>query len=164
MIQMIYFMIVLNCVLAAVINIGYYPTVGFVILILSLIMTFLLNNTPISDFFIATQIKEWVQIIQQVNPISKSFMISVACLSLSLKICALIALFVETGAALLIAFSILLAAGYFFEGAASGITAGTGWLIARLLVKVYTFISVGLDRIAGWIAKIELDALGISHD
>lgn len=63
----------------------------------------------------------------------------------------------------MIAFCILLAFGYLFEGPGSGMTISMSYGIARLVVKLFSLISVGFDKIAEWIAKIELRILKIDY-
>lgn len=78
---------------------------------------------------------------------------SVACLTLSLKIGAAIAIFVETSAVILVAFCILLAFGYLFDGSASGMTIGLSYNIARLVIKIFSLVSIGLIKLQSGLQK-----------
>ena len=62
---------------------------------------------------------------------------------------------------LLLAFCLLLACGYFVEGAESGMTPVLSVRLARSAIKAFSFLSVGIDKIAEWTAKAELRILHI---
>lgn len=158
---MLYFIIALNILLGIVITSAFYPAVGIVVLIFSGLMLTIGCNTTIGTFFIRTQMKNWGDKVNEIVFSERRLLMSVACLTFSLKVGAAIAIFVETGAVILLAFCILLAFGYFFEGAASGMSIGLSYNIARLAIKIFSLVSIGFDKIAEWIAKAELHFLNI---
>ena len=160
---MLYVVIALNCLLGIAITSAYYPVAGIAVFLFSILMLTVGYKTAFGAFFIGTQMKHWGSNIDQILLNERKLLMSVACLSLSLKVGAAIAIFVETGAVLLIAFCILIAFGYFFEGPASGMTIGLSYGIARLVVKLFSLIHIGFDRIAEWIAKAELRILKIEQ-
>ena len=53
--------------------------------------------------------------------------------------------------------------GYLFERPGSVMTIGMSYGIARLVVKLFSLIAVGFDKIAEWIAKIKLRILKIDY-
>lgn len=158
---MLYFIIALNILLGIVITSAFYPAVGIVVLIFSGLMLTIGCNTTIGTFFIRTQMKNWGDKVNEIVFSEKRLLMSVACLIFSLKVGSAIAIFVETGAVVLLAFCILLAFGYFFEGAVSGMSIGLSYNIARLTIKIFSVVSIGFDKIAEWIAKAELHFLNI---
>ncbi len=158
---MLYFIIALNISLGIVITSAFYPVVGIVVLVFSLLMLTIGCNTTIVTFFFRTQMKNWGDKVSKIVFSEKRLLMSVACLTFSLKVGAAIALFVETGAVVLLAFCILLVFGYFFEGAASSMSIGLSYNIARLVIKIFSLVSIGFDKIAEWIAKAELRFLNI---
>lgn len=158
---MLYFIIILNVILGAAVMSAYYPVVGIAYVVLCVLMLTVGYNTVFGSFLIRTQMKKWGNKVDEIVFSEKRLLTSIACLTLSLKIGAAVALFVETGAALMIAFCILMAFGWFFEGAASGMTVSLSWGIARIAVKIFTLLSIGFDKIAEWIAKAELSILKI---
>lgn len=160
---MLYFLLVLNCLLSVAITAAFFPYVGVGVLIFTIFMLTIGCHTAVGDFFLKTQMKTWGENVKQIVFRTKRVLMSVACLTFSLKVGTAIALFVETGAALMIAFCILFAFGYLFEGPGSGMTIGMSYGIARLVVKLFSLITVGFDKIAEWIAKIELRILKIDY-
>lgn len=158
---MLYFIIALNISLGIVITSAFYPVVGIVVLVFSLLMLTIGCNTTIGTFFFRTQMKNWGDKVSKIVFSEKRLLMSVACLTFSLKVGAAIALFVETGAVVLLAFCILLVFGYFFEGAANSMSIGLSYNIARLVIKIFSLVSIGFDKIAEWIAKAELRFLNI---
>lgn len=156
-----YFIIILNVLLGFLITSAFYPIVGVVVLIFCVLMLTIGCNNSIGDFFIRIQMKYWGNNINEIVLNEKRLLLSVACLALSLKIGAAITIFVETGATIFLAFCILLAWGYFFDGSKSGMTIGLSYNIARLAIKIFSLVSIGFDKIAEWIAKIELSILNI---
>lgn len=158
---MLYFTILLNILLGTVITSAFYPVIGIVVLVFSGLMLTIGCNTTLGAFFIRIQVKKWGDKVSEIVFSEKRLLMSVACLTFSLKVGAAIAIFVETGAVVLFAFCILLAFGYFFEGAASGMSIGLSYNIARLVIKIFSLVSIGFDKIAEWIAKAELHFLNI---
>lgn len=156
-----YFIIILNVLLGVLITSAFYPIVGIIVLIFCVLMLTIGYNNTIGESFIRTQMKYWGNDINEIVFSEKRLLLSVACLTLSLKIGAAIAIFVETSAVILVAFCIILAFGYLFDGSASGMTIGLSYNIARLVIKIFSLVSIGFDKIAEWIAKIELSILNI---
>lgn len=160
---MLYLIIVINVLLGAAVMSAYYPAAGIAYVAFCGLMLTVGYNTALGSFLIRTQMKKWGNRVDEIVYSEKRLLTSIACLTLSLKLGAAVALLVETGAALMIAFCILMAFGYFFEGAASGMTVGLSWGIARFAVKIFTWLSIGFDKIAEWIAKAELSILKIDY-
>ncbi len=158
---MLYFIIVLNVLLGIIITSTLYPVIGIAVLGFSALMIAFGCNNPFGEFFINTQIKHWGNNVNEVVFSEKRLLMSVACLTLSLKISAAIAILVEAGAIIMLTFCILLACGYLIEGRASGITIGQSYSIAQLIIKIFSFVSIGFDKIAEWVAKAELYILNI---
>ena len=154
--------ILINCVLCFLVTSPFYPFVGFAVLAFAAIMLTVGADSQLADHFILSQAKNWGKEVDASVFENRRFLISVAFLSLSLKIGGVIAAFVMGGAAIGIAICILLASGWLFMGAGSGMTVGLAYQIGRLIVNIYSFVSVGIDRIAEWIAKLELSVLGIN--
>lgn len=158
---MLYCIIAINCLLGFAINCAFYPTIGILILLSNILLLIIGCNNSFGKVFVGLQMKHWGDSVSHCLFENPHLLMSVACLSFSLKAGAAVTLFVETGAVIMIAFCLLIAFGYFFDGAASGMTAGLSYEIARFVVKLFSFISIGFDKIAEWIAKAELHILGI---
>lgn len=162
---MFYFVVFLNLLLGIAITSPFYPFVGVVFAVFSSIMVEFVSNTSVGMYFIRKQTQNWGNNVADIVFKEKKLLMSVVCLTLALKIGAAIALFVEIGAAVFIAFSLLLIFGYFFNGPLS-ILSGmiNSWYIARFILKIFSLLSIGFDKIAEWIAKGELALLNIKYD
>lgn len=99
-----YFIIILNVLLGVLITSAFYPIVGIIVLIFCVLMLTIGYNNTIGESFIRTQMKYWGNDINEIVFSKKRLLLSVACLTLSLKIGAAIAIFVETSAVILVAF------------------------------------------------------------
>lgn len=90
--------------------------------------------------------------------------ISVAFLSLAVKIGVLIKTGIYLVALLLVTVAILLASGFFFEGRSSGMSITGAYNISKILLKIYSFIEPVIkwcDTLFEWIIKGEYKILGI---
>ena len=153
---MIALVIVLNTLLSVAMTSAFYPVVGLAVFVIEGVFLTLGRNSRIAASFLHHQMRNWKK--HQITFKERWLLMSVACLTCSMKIAAI---FVETGAALLLAFCLLLACGYFVEGAASGMTPVLSVRLARSAIKAFLFLSVGIDKIAEWTAKAELRILHI---
>ena len=88
-------------------------------------------------------------------------LLSAALLSVDIKICAVIGVAIEGFAVVLIAFAILIAFGYFFEGPRSGMTIGLAYQIGKMIVKVASFFYSIWEKIMIAVAKMEFSILRI---
>ena len=91
-------------------------------------------------------------------------MISVAFLSLAVKIGVLIKTGIYLVALLLVTVAILLASGFFFEGRSSGMSITGAYNISKILLKIYSFIEPVIkwcDTLFEWIIKGEYKIVGI---
>ena len=91
-------------------------------------------------------------------------MISVAFLALAIKIGVLIHIGFMFAATVILAFAILLASGFFFEGYSSGMTITGVFNISKIILKIYSFvesIQKWLDKLFELIIKGEYKILGI---
>lgn len=140
---------------------GYYPIVGVGLCCCSAVSCIFLSEKPIMHYFIRKVIKS--------HDIDKYFekgnanmiLVSIAYLACAIKIGIGIAVFVEAGAALLVALSILIAFGYFFEGRSSGMSISGAWGIAKLVTKIYLFLTSWVSKIFEWVIKAEYAILKI---
>ena len=153
--------IISNVILETFIAGASYRLIGVLVLAFSIIMLVIGCKNKFCMYVVTKQLRLCGNQIDNLVLREERLLISVACLSIAVKIGMGIALFVKIGAVGVIAVCILLAFGYFFEGAASGMTPGLSYTIARLLVKIYSFISITTDKIAMLIAKLELHLLHI---
>lgn len=156
---MIALAIVLNTLLSVAMTSAFYPVVGLAVFVIEGVFLTLGRNSRIAASFLHHQMRNWKK--HQITFKERWLLMSVACLTCSMKIAAAIAIFVETGAALLLAFCLLLACGYFVEGAESGMTPVLSVRLARSAIKAFLFLSVGIDKIAEWTVKAELRILHI---
>ena len=91
-------------------------------------------------------------------------MISVAFLSLAVKIGVLIKTGIYLVALLWVTVASLLASGFFFEGRSSGMSITGAYNISKILLKIYSFIEPVIkwcDTLFEWIIKGEYKILGI---
>lgn len=158
---MLIFIIIINAALSTLVTSVYYPIIGVFMLVFSVFMQLLGINSVLGNLFVATQMRQWGDKVSDVVYTEKRLLVSVSCLTFSLKVGVAVALFVETSAIIIVAFVILLVFGYFFEGSASGMTIGLGYNIAHMAIKLFSSLSIGFEKIAEWIAKIELHILNI---
>lgn len=160
-----YFLLILNWILTGFFAGGYYPVVGIILSMLSIAFCLCDKGSGMGRFIIGSQIKKWKpeDIIE--NKERYSVLMSIAFLTLAMKIGAAIAAVIEFSAAVLIALAVLIASGYLFEGSNSGMTIGGAWAIGKLVVKLYIFLNSLVDKMAGVLVKIEFSVLGVeSHD
>ena len=156
-----YIVMAVNIYLGIIITGANYPMVGLVFGLFALAVTCIGYNTKVGFVIVKSQMKHYRNIIESETKEVKMLLSSVACLAIAVQIGAAIGLFVTTGAIILVAFCILLACGYFFDGVKSGWTPNSAFNLAKIVVKVFCFLQVTIDRIAEWIAKLELKIFGI---
>lgn len=157
----LYIVIAINIYLGIIITGANYPIIGLIFGVFAIVVSCIGYNTKIGFVVVKSQMKQYKEIIESETKEVKMLISSVACLAIAVQIGAAIGLFVTTGAIILMAFCILLAAGYFFEGAKSGWTPGSAFSLAKIMVTVFCFLQVTIDRVAEWIAKLELKIFGI---
>lgn len=148
-----------------------FPILGIALSILSMLCSIFFSEYVWMHVFATTVIRS--------HNIGKYFskgnanriVISVAFLSLAVKIGVLIktgiylvALLLVTVALLLVTVAILLASGFFFEGRSSGMSITGAYNISKILLKIYSFIEPVIkwcDTLFEWIIKGEYKILGI---
>ena len=150
-----------NVMIGATLNYLTYVFVGAAIFIVDLLFIVFLRNSNIARWIIVHEIQYYETDDLFDDEGSTQVLVSVALLSLNMKLAAGIGLFVETGAFLCIVFAILLASGYLFEGLRSGMTLGGALSIGKILVKIATFFSSIWEKMIILIAKVEFAFLGI---
>lgn len=146
----------INLVLGIIITSASYPFVGVAFGIFGAIMLIVGYKSIFGFWVVKSQMKNFRNIIHTMSDADRKLIVSAACLSLAVQIGVAITLFVTTGAMIMVAFCILLASGYFFEGAKSGWTPSSAFGFAKIAIKVFCFLQITIDRIAEWIAKFEL--------
>ncbi len=151
----------INIILGIIITSSSYSEVGIVFGTFAIVLTFVLYNTVLGTRVVKSQMKNLKDNMSIMSETNKKILVSVACLSIAVQIGAAITLFVTTGATIMFAFALLLACGYFFEGTKSGMTIWGSYGIAKLVIKLFCFLQVTLDRIAEWLAKLELSLFDI---
>lgn len=160
---MLYFIIILNIALGMILTSAAYPVVGLVMLIFYGLMLSVGCSTAIGPLFIKSQMKHWGNKVDEIIFSNKRLLMSVACLTFSLKISIAIAIFIEAGAVLLLFFAFFIALGYFYEPPRSVQPIKGIYALAVLIVKIASFLSIGFDRVAEWITKLELRILNINY-
>lgn len=141
-----------------------YKVVGIVLSALSLI-----SSVFLADY---TWMHVFAKIVIKSNNIDLYFnkgnanriLISVAFLALAIKIGVLIHIGFMFAATVILAFAILLASGFFFEGYSSGMTITGVFNISKIILKIYSFvesIQKWLDKLFELIIKGEYKILGI---
>ena len=141
-----------------------FPIFGIALSILSMLCSIFFSEYVWMHVFATTVIRS--------HNIGKYFskgnanriMISVAFLSLAVKIGVLIKTGIYLVALLLVTVAILLASGFFFEGRSSGMSITGAYNISKILLKIYSFIEPVIkwcDTLFEWIIKGEYKILGI---
>lgn len=141
-----------------------FPIFGIALSILSILCSIFFSEYVWMHVFATTVIRS--------HNIGKYFskgnanriVISVAFLSLAVKIGVLIKTGIYLVALLLITVAILLASGFFFEGRSSGMSITGAYNISKILLKIYSFIEPVIkwcDTLFEWIIKGEYKILGI---
>lgn len=141
-----------------------FPTFGIALSILSILCSIFFSEYVWMHVFATTVIRS--------HNIGKYFskgnanriVISVAFLSLAVKIGVLIKTGIYLVALLLVTVAILLASGFFFEGRSSGMSITGAYNISKILLKIYSFIEPVIkwcDTLFEWIIKGEYKILGI---
>ena len=141
-----------------------FPIFGIALSILSILCSIFFSEYVWMHVFATTVIRS--------HNIGKYFskgnanriVISVAFLSLAVKIGVLIKTGIYLVALLLVTVAILLASGFFFEGRSSGMSITGAYNISKILLKTYSFIEPVIkwcDTLFEWIIKGEYKILGI---
>ena len=141
-----------------------FPIFGIALSILSILCSIFFSEYVWMHVFATTVIRS--------HNIGKYFskgnanriVISVAFLSLAVKIGVLIKTGIYLVALLLVTVAILLASGFFFEGRSSGMSITGAYNISKILLKIYSFIEPVIrwcDTLFEWIIKREYKILGI---
>lgn len=141
-----------------------FPILGITLSILSMLCSIFFSEYVWMHVFATTVIRS--------HNIGKYFskgnanriVISVAFLSLAVKIGVLIKTGIYLVALLLVTVAILLASGFFFEGRSSGMSITGAYNISKILLKIYSFIEPVIkwcDTLFEWIIKGEYKILGI---
>lgn len=141
-----------------------FPIFGIALSILSMLCSIFFSEYVWMHVFATTVIRS--------HNIEKYFskgnanriVISVAFLSLAVKIGVLIKTGIYLVALLLVTVAILLASGFFFEGRSSGMSITGAYNISKILLKIYSFIEPVMkwcDTLFEWIIKGEYKILGI---
>ena len=141
-----------------------FPIFGIALSILSILCSIFFSEYVWMHVFATTVIRS--------HNIGKYFskgnanriVISVAFLSLAVKIGVLIKTGIYLVALLLVTVAILLASGFFFEGRSSGMSITGAYNISKILLKIYSFIEPVIkwcDTLFEWIIKGEYKILGI---
>lgn len=141
-----------------------FPILGIALSILSMLCSIFFSEYVWMHVFATTVIRS--------HNIGKYFskgnanriVISVAFLSLAVKIGVLIKTGIYLVALLLVTVAILLASGFFFEGRSSGMSITGAYNISKILLKIYSFIEPVIkwcDTLFEWIIKGEYKILGI---
>ena len=141
-----------------------FPIFGIALSILSILCSIFFSDYVWMHVFATTVIRS--------HNIGKYFskgnanriVISVAFLSLAVKIGVLIKTGIYLVALLLVTVAILLASGFFFEGRSSGMSITGAYNISKILLKIYSFIEPVIkwcDTLFEWIIKGEYKILGI---
>lgn len=157
---MVIIALIINCGLIWFFTCSFYPFIGLAYTILSLAGTLYFCNREFGKCIINKELR-FIDNRYVYSNEANIILLSAAFLSLGIKLGAAIALFVYTGATLLLTFCILLAMGYFFEGTQSGITVGLAYSIAKLCFKLYQLLDWIPDKIAELLVWIEFKLLGI---
>lgn len=160
----IFFMIVFNTLIIYAFSGLVYSFIGIPYTALSLILTLLTLIFGKSEFYyfiIGLVLKKWKESKVLEVEGGEALLLSCAFLIGVMKIGAAIGVFVLTGATILIAFTILLVSGYFFEGKASGMTATGAYLIARIAAKITWFLTSIFDNLMEMLIKLQMKLLGI---
>jgi len=158
-----YIAIIANIGLSVFFAGSYYYFVGLIMGMLC-ILSFIFKDTVVGDLIIKSQIHNYNRFLLGDEKEDKLILLTIAFLVLSMKVGAIIALVVEGLVILIVAFCILLAFGWFFDGVQSGVSPGIAYAISRIIVKIYLFLNSAVSKIAEWIVKLEFSILGIEYE
>lgn len=163
---MVYFFITLNALLGVLITYAVHPSIGISILLFDLIMLTFGCNTFIGYYFIAKEKMRWGDKVNKIVYCDKRLLMSIACLTNSLRIATIVMLIIGWIATIAVGLVICLASGIlyevFFEGSKNTTDGCIGsFVVARYLFKLVSFLSSCYDKIAELIAKAELYFLNI---
>ena len=141
-----------------------FPIFGIALSILSILCSIFFSEYVWMHVFATTVIRSHniVKYFSKGN--ANRIVISVAFLSLAVKIGVLIKTGIYLVALLLVTVAILLASGFFFEGRSSGMSITGAYNISKILLKIYSFIEPVIkwcDTLFEWIIKGEYKILGI---
>ena len=141
-----------------------FPIFGIALSILSMLCSIFFSEYVWMHVFATTVIRSHniVKYFSKGN--ANRIVISVAFLSLAVKIGVLIKTGIYLVALLLVTVAILLASGFFFEGRSSGMSITGAYNISKILLKIYSFIEPVIkwcDTLFEWIIKGEYKILGI---
>ena len=141
-----------------------FPIFGIALSILSMLCSIFFSEYVWMHVFATTVIRSHniVKYFSKGN--ANRIVISVAFLSLAVKIGVLIKTGIYLVALLLVTVAILLASGFFFGGRSSGMSITGAYNISKILLKIYSFIEPVIkwcDTLFEWIIKGEYKILGI---
>lgn len=158
-----YIVITINIILTVFFAGSYLIGVGLFMAILSMITICLFKENQIGYFIIQNQIKSYDKSLLLNNKEHNALLVSIAFLTLALKLGAAIALIIEGAAVIIIAFCILLASGWLFLGRESGMSVGLAYLISKLVMKIYLFCNSLADKLAMAVVRVEFSLLKIEE-
>lgn len=155
--------LIINFGLIGFFTVPFYPAVGMIYTLISILGTIFLSNSSFGEMLINRQFKIWGEEIGNSTEEYNRILLSAAFLSLGMKLGAAIASFVYGGAAIMIAIALLLAVGYFFDGSKSGVTPGPAFALGKLIVKIFVFLTSFFDKVVEFAVKIEFGFLGVDE-
>lgn len=158
-----YVLIIINIGLTMFFAGGYYIVIGVVLAALSAIICISCKNNNVGYFLICSQIKKYDRKLLCDREERNSLLITIAMLILAMKIGVGVALIIEGGAVIVLAFCILLASGWLIEGKESGMSVGVAYYIAKIIMKIYLYCTSLVDMVAKAMVKIEFYILKIEE-
>lgn len=141
-----------------------YQVVGIVLSALSLISSIFFAEYNWMHVFAKLVIKSDNIDLYFSKGNANRILISVAFLALAIKMGVLIHIGFMFATTVILAFAILLASGFFFEGYSSGMTITGAFNISKIILKIYSFvesIQKWFDKLFELVIKAEYKILGI---
>ena len=151
----------INVAIGAMINYWTYDFVGIGIFIINLVVVTFLKDTQFAHWLVHLEIRSYdVDSFFEEENINQ-LLVSIALLSIDIKICAAIGMIIEGLSALFIALAILIACGYLIEGSRSGMTIGGAMSIGKILARIGSALMSIWEKIVILIVKAEFKLFGV---
>lgn len=157
--KMVYGILTLNFIIIFMLTIGiFYPFVGIVFTMMSILATLLLYNNTLGFWLIELLIKN-KGMANHLEANGRKILLSAGFIGLALKLGTLYGCFLFGGTVIVLFIVIVLAFGLLFEGRVEDFVGA--YYLAKIIARVAIFISSWMDPIINFVIKIEFKRLGI---
>lgn len=149
------FILVLNFGLIYYFTSQGWVTFGVICTMISVVGYFCFREKEIGLKFINSQLVSTVKNYQIKDQDEKDIILTIAFITVAMKIWTAIALYIEIGAIILLTFALILASGYLFDRRGLEGFPYLAYLISKTMVKIFNFLTSLYDRIAEFVVKVE---------